>query len=77
MALAVKQGSQVSDMRHHRFSGRLRNAQVVYFRANTAGACDYFQDSRYRAQTWRYYHATLRCTCKLAGVGLSVTGCAA
>lgn len=46
MALAVKQGSQVSDMRHHAFSGRLRGAQVVFFRANTAGACDYFEDSR-------------------------------
>lgn len=28
VALAVKQGSQVSDMRHHTFSGRLVNAQV-------------------------------------------------
>jgi len=28
--------------------------QVVYFRANTAGACDYFNDSRY----WRYSHGT-------------------
>jgi hypothetical protein len=46
VALAVKQGSQVSDMRHHTFSGRLRGAQVVYFRANSAGACNYFNDSR-------------------------------
>lgn len=34
-------------MRHHRFSGRLRGAQVVYFRANDGGACDYFNDSRF------------------------------
>ncbi|KIY94328.1 type I polyketide synthase [Monoraphidium neglectum] len=54
VALAVKQGSQVSDMRHHTFSGRLRGAQVVYFRANSAGACNYFNDSRY----WRYSHGT-------------------
>jgi hypothetical protein len=46
VALAVKQGSQVSDMRHHRFTGHLKGAQVIYFRANTAGACDYFKDSR-------------------------------
>lgn len=46
VALAVKQGSQVSDMRHHTFRGRLRGAQVVFFRANNAGACDYFNDSR-------------------------------
>lgn len=28
--------------------------QVVYFRANVAGACDYVNDSRY----WRYSHGT-------------------
>lgn len=28
--------------------------QVVYFRANKAGACDYVNDSRY----WRYSHGT-------------------
>jgi hypothetical protein len=28
--------------------------QVVYFRANRAGACDYVNDSRY----WRYSHGT-------------------
>ena len=46
VALAVKQGSQVSDMRHHAYKGRLRGAQLVYFRANDAGACGYFEDSR-------------------------------
>ena len=34
-------------MRRHTFSGRLRGAQVVFFRANTAGACRYFNDSRW------------------------------
>lgn len=28
--------------------------QVVYFRANASGACDYVNDSRY----WRYSHGT-------------------
>lgn len=28
VALAVKQGSSVSDMRHHRMTGKLRGAQV-------------------------------------------------
>lgn len=46
VALAVKQGSQVSDMRRHTFRGRLRGAQVIFFRANRAGACEYFNDSR-------------------------------
>jgi hypothetical protein len=46
VALAVKQGSQVSDMRRHAFSGRLKGAQLVFFRANDAGACDYFNDGR-------------------------------
>jgi hypothetical protein len=55
VALAVKQGSSVSDMRHHTFKGRrLRGAEVVYFRAGKAGACDYVNDSRY----WRYSHGT-------------------
>lgn len=46
VALAVKQGSQVSDMRHHKFRGKLKKAQVVYFRAQTPGACAYVDDSR-------------------------------
>ena len=52
VALAVKQGSSASDMRHHTFQGRLRGPQVVYFRASRPGACDYVNDSRY----WRYSH---------------------
>lgn len=32
----------------------LSSIQVVYFRANRAGACDYVNDSRY----WRYSHGT-------------------
>jgi hypothetical protein len=120
VALAVKQGSSVSDLRHHVFTCKLKGAQVrltelqltcaadcqqtddatkqpprlfvtkclsparqscspqpstdcrmravcllcfclsacvlqvVYFRANKAGACDYVNDSRY----WRYSHGT-------------------
>ncbi len=46
VALAVKQGSAVSDMRHHVFTGKLTGAQVVYFRAMKRGACNYFNDSR-------------------------------
>jgi thioesterase domain-containing protein len=52
VALAVKQGSSVSDLRHHTYTGRLKGAQVVYFRAMKGGACDYVNDSRY----WRYSH---------------------
>jgi thioesterase domain-containing protein len=33
-------------MRKHRFRGRLRGAQLVYFRAQVAGACDYVDDGR-------------------------------
>jgi hypothetical protein len=47
VALSVKQGSQVSDLRRHTFSGKLRGAQVVYFRASKHGACDYVDDSRW------------------------------
>ncbi|PNG99845.1 Phthiocerol synthesis polyketide synthase type I PpsC, partial [Tetrabaena socialis] len=45
VALSVKQGSQISDMRHHRFAGRLLGARAIYFRAGTPGACDYVNDS--------------------------------
>lgn len=34
--------------------GGCYDAQVVYFRANQRGACDYVNDSRY----WRYSHGT-------------------
>jgi hypothetical protein len=38
---------QVSDMRHHNFSGRaLTGARMLYLRAATRGACDYVDDSR-------------------------------
>lgn len=50
MALSVKRGDQVSDMRHHDFRARgtrLLNAQVVYFRAASPGACDYVDDGRH------------------------------
>jgi len=46
VALAVKAGSAVSDLRRHRFGGRLARARLVYFRAATAGACTYFDDRR-------------------------------
>jgi hypothetical protein len=38
---------QPSDMRHHKFRGRLHGARVVYFRASISGACDYVNDQRY------------------------------
>ena len=46
VALAVRSGSAVSDLRRHVFDGRLRHARLVYFRATTTGACTYFDDSR-------------------------------
>ena len=52
VSLAVKQGSQVSDMRLHSYGGRLLGARVLYLRAATRGACDYVNDSRF----WAYPH---------------------
>ncbi|GFH18518.1 uncharacterized protein HaLaN_15339, partial [Haematococcus lacustris] len=49
VALSVKKGSQVSDMRHHTFTGHLTHARVVYLRAAERGACDYVDDSRFGA----------------------------
>ena len=46
VALAVRSGSSVSDLRRHAFDGRLTRARLVYFRAATAGACTYFDDRR-------------------------------
>ncbi|KAL0047289.1 hypothetical protein WJX82_000056 [Trebouxia sp. C0006] len=47
VALAVKQGSEISDLRHHTFSATaLKSGKVVYFRARQRGACTYFDDSR-------------------------------
>ena len=68
VALSVKQGSQVSDMRKHRFSGRLRGAQVVYFRAQQRGACDYVNDGRWvrLAGGWRGWLAAAGCCWLLA-----------
>ncbi|KAK9863861.1 hypothetical protein WJX84_009188, partial [Apatococcus fuscideae] len=45
VALAVKIGSEVSDLRHHTYLAPcLQTGKVVYFRAETAGACTYFDD---------------------------------
>lgn len=52
VALAVKQGSSISDLRLHKYTGKLQSAQVVFFRAMTAGACDYVNDNRYGG-CWR------------------------
>jgi len=46
VARAVKTGSEVSDLRRHRFTGRLRGARVVFLRGSTRGACDYISDGR-------------------------------
>ncbi|KAK9815594.1 hypothetical protein WJX72_006498 [[Myrmecia] bisecta] len=46
VALSVKKGSQISDLRHHRFQGTLQGGQVVYFRGATPGACTYFDDCK-------------------------------
>lgn len=46
VALAVKAGTSVSDLRHHIYAGCLAHAKMVYFRAAHAGACTYFDDRR-------------------------------
>ena len=46
VALAVKAGTSVSDLRHHTFGGPLARARMLYFRAATPGACTYFDDRR-------------------------------
>ena len=43
---SVRQGSEISDLRRHTFSGRLSKGRVVYFRGARRGACDYVQDGR-------------------------------
>lgn len=45
VSLAVKVGSEISDMRHHAFSGKVRG-DVLYFRAEQRGACTYVNDDR-------------------------------
>lgn len=46
VTLTVKNGLEVSDLRHHTFRGRLRKGKVVYFRGSIQGACDYMDDRR-------------------------------
>ena len=45
VAQSVKTGSSRSDLRHHRFVGRLKNAKVTYFRASIRGAVVYMDDA--------------------------------
>lgn len=47
VALSVKAGTSVSDLRHHTYAGRLARAKMVYIRAAQAGACTYFDDRRH------------------------------
>jgi len=46
VALLVKQGSNITDMRTHSFRADHLYAPVVFFRGYTAGVCTYFDDSR-------------------------------